>query len=117
MIVIGLILAVVAVAIVAAVVTISTRSKHRNVPVIVEPVREAAAAEPSDDAGAVDTNVTPAPTLQVDPTNKWQPKDGGKADPCGALKRAQDRDASAALIDKLQQKCRATKTPTDPGYQ
>lgn len=115
MLVIGLILAVVAVAIVGAVVVVSTRSKHRHVPVIVETAREASATPaPDDDGGGVDTNVVPAPTLHTEPTNKWQPKDGGVADPCGALKRAQDRDASAALITKLDEKCRATKkAPSD----
>jgi hypothetical protein len=81
--------------------------------VLQEPVREASAAEPEEDAGH-DSTVAPAPTLAApQPTSTWRPKDGGTPDPCGALQRAQDRDASAALITKLQERCRATKKPGD----
>lgn len=115
--VIGIILAVVAVAIVGAVVIVSSRPKHHNVRVVEEPGREAAVTEPDDDGGSVDMNVTPAPTLTVEPTAKWHPKDGGVADPCGALQRALERDASVDLVTKLDAKCRAAKkSKADPGF-
>lgn len=116
-IVIGVILAIVAVAIVGAVVIVSSRPKHRNVRVIEDPVREAAAAEPDDDGGSLEPNVTPAPLLPPEPTAKWHPKDGGVADPCAALQRALERDAGADLVSKLDAKCRAAKKPKpDPGF-
>jgi hypothetical protein len=108
MLAIGIVLAVLGVAIVAAVVIISSsRSKHRTVMPVFDPPRPTATAEPMNDGG-VDTAppVVPAPTLG-DPTSKWKPKDGGAPDPCGALRRAQERDASAAVIKKLDERCRA----------
>jgi protein phosphatase len=111
MLAIGIVLAVLAVAIVAAVViTSSSRSKHRTVMPVFDPPRPIATAEPADDGGAEPAQpVVPAPTLG-DPSSKWKPKDGGAPDPCGALRRAQERDASAAVIKKLDERCRAVDT-------
>ncbi|HVH40905.1 MAG TPA: hypothetical protein VM925_01135, partial [Labilithrix sp.] len=106
--VLGIVLAVVAVAIVAAVVVVATRSRHHAVPVVRERTAEASVANPDDDDAGPEPTVAPAPTLSAEPAPKWHPRDGGAPDPCGALRRARDRDASAAVVTKLQERCRAT---------
>lgn len=104
----GVLLAVVAVAIVGAVVVVTTKKPHHSVSVVVDPPREAAAAPELDDDDASPPEVVPAPTLTAEPSAKWHPRDGQAPDPCGALQRARDRDASAGLVGTLEKKCRAS---------
>jgi serine/threonine protein phosphatase PrpC len=110
--VLGIILAIVAVAIVAAVVFVANRKQHRVVVPLVEDRRDASASKNDDnDGGGAETNVAPAPTLTADPSSRqrWRLPDGGAPEPCGAARRLRDRgDASAAWIEKLEERCRAS---------
>ena len=108
MLVLGLVLAVIAVGILAAVVVLANRpGRHRAVPLIEEEPREAAA--PLEDDGGpdpVEPTVAPAPPLE--PTSKPGHRDGGTSDPCGALRRLRDADASARVLTHLEERCRAS---------
>lgn len=110
MLVVGILLAVVGVAIVAAVVFVANRKHHHIVVPIVDDQHDASTSStPSEEAGA-ETTVVAAPTLSTDsPVRpRWRLPDGGFPDPCRAARRLRDRgDASVALIEKLEERCRA----------
>jgi hypothetical protein len=103
MLVLGILLATVAVLVVAALVIVATRPRRRTVVPYITPTHDASTESP--DGSLIETTIVPAPTLGTDSARgRW---DGGANDPCAALKRARDRDAGAALIDKLTMKCAA----------
>lgn len=107
--VLGILLAVVAVILVGAIVFVATRPhRRRSVTLVEEPRREAGVSD-DDDAGP-ETTFAPAPTLSTQPTTKygWRRNDGGAWDPCASARRARERDASAAVIDRLDEKCRTS---------
>ena len=108
MLVIGIVLAIVAVGILGAVIYVATRPAHRSVvPLIVEPPPEAS-VEPDDDDAGPEPEVAPAPTLAPEPTTKRpHQQDGGTWDPCAAARRARERDAGATTVDRLEERCRA----------
>jgi protein phosphatase len=103
--VIGVILALVAVGIVAALVVTSSQTKHKPTVVVdasalITPPTTATNEEPPP----ADTPVMPAPTLKP-----WMLPDGGLPEPCGAYRRVRERgDASADLLDRLDKRCRAS---------
>ncbi|MDF2697189.1 MAG: serine/threonine phosphatase PrpC [Labilithrix sp.] len=105
---IGILLALVAVGIVAAVIITTNRhGRHHSVPLI-DDRRDAAPAQPDDDDGGPEPTVAPAPPLATEPTTKtWKNRDGGPSDPCGAARRARDRDAAPHAIEWLEERCRA----------
>lgn len=108
MLVLGLVLAVIAVGIIAAVVVLANRpGRHRAVPLIEEEPREAAAAL-EDDGGPDPIEPTVAPAPPLEPTSRPWHRDGGTSDPCGALRRARDADASARVLTRLEERCRAS---------
>ncbi len=105
--VIGIVLAVVAVGIVGTFLILTNRPRHQSVRVVDDhksDTRLEAGAD-DDDAGP-EPEVTPAPPLTPEPTSKWRRQDGG-GDPCAALQRARDRDASGTWVGKLEERCRA----------
>ncbi len=106
MVVLGIVLAFVALALAAAVVVITTRRPHHAVK-LVDDTRDSSIAREDDDAGE-EPPVTPAPTLSVDrPKPTLIPgRDGGMWDPCASARKARERDASAASLEKLDAKCR-----------
>jgi hypothetical protein len=103
--IIGVVLALVAVGIVAALVVTSNEKKHKPTVVIdasaaTTPTVTATTEEPPP----ADTPIMPAPTLKP-----WMLPDGGLPEPCGAYRRVRDRgDASADLLDRLDKRCRAS---------
>jgi hypothetical protein len=101
--VLGILLAIVAVGVLGALIWVASHPKKRAVVPLIEVRHDAG---PTEADGSTETPVptfVPAPPLSADTSHRtW---DGGTTDPCGALKRARDRDASAAVIDKLAQKC------------
>jgi serine/threonine protein phosphatase PrpC len=113
MLALGIVLAVIAVAIVIAVAYLGTRPTHRSVKVFDDD--DAAAAQPTsypdDDAGP-EPEISPAPPLSATEQRRvpfLRRFDGGAAfDPCVSARRARERDASAAVINKLEEKCRAS---------
>jgi hypothetical protein len=106
--VIGIVLATLALGIVGASVASMTRRKHHAVRLVEDRPRDAAVAD--DDDGGPEPTVIPAPTLSTPPSQqRWRLPDGGAPEPCGAARRLRERgDASAALLDKLDEKCRAS---------
>lgn len=107
--VIGIVLAVLAVGILGSVLFFANRqNQHHAVPVVDdrrETQADAAGPDDDDDRGA-DTPVAPAPPLE--PTTKPPSRrDGGHADPCAGARRAREHDASAFVITKLEERCRA----------
>jgi serine/threonine protein phosphatase PrpC len=107
--VLGILLAVVAVVLVAAIVIITTRPHRRSVTLVVDEPRLEAGA-PDNDNASPEPTVAPAPTLSTPPAGKhiWRRSDGGVWDPCASARRARERDASATVIDRLDEKCRAS---------
>jgi len=103
----GIALAVAAVAILGSVIYVSTRPRHKSVPVIVDPPPEPSIAPDDDDTGP-EPEVAPAPTLAPEPTkHPHPPREGGALDPCAAARRARERDASADTVTRLEDRCRA----------
>jgi serine/threonine protein phosphatase PrpC len=99
--VLGILLAIVAVGVLGALVWVASHPKKRAVVPLIVVAHDAG---PEDTDASMETPVptfVPAPPLSASGSH-W---DGGASDPCGAVKRARDRDASAATIDKLTQKC------------
>jgi hypothetical protein len=96
-------LAVVALGVVAALVVMATRPSRRAVVPLIDVHRDAAPPMEEDAGGEV--AVTPAPPLASDQGRRRT--DAGASDPCQALRRARERDASAATIDRLAEKCTA----------
>jgi PPM family protein phosphatase len=106
--VLGIVLAIVAVALVGAVVFVATRPGHRAVPLVDNP-RDASSAEVEVDDTAPEPTFAPAPTLSAEPTSKpVRGREGGTSDPCGAARRAREHDASAATVTRLEERCRAS---------
>lgn len=110
-IVLGVVLALVALAIVAALVLVTTR-RPRHDTKLVDDARDSSLALADDDGGP-ELPVTPAPTLSVErpKTTTLPGRDGGTWDPCASARRARERDASAATLDKLDAKCREAGGP------
>ncbi len=107
-IVLGIVLAIVAVAILGAIVFVALRPSHRRVHIVHDVPREASAGAEDDDAGPEPT-IEPAPTLTAESTGRrtWHHRDGGPFDPCATARRARERDASAETLNRLDAKCRA----------
>ena len=106
--VLGIVLAIVAVGILGAVVYVATRPAHKSVQLIHDAPREASVGPDDDDAGPEPT-ISPAPPLTAEATTK-RPQhlhDGGISDPCTAARRARERDASAESVTRLEERCRA----------
>jgi serine/threonine protein phosphatase PrpC len=115
MLALGIALAIIAVAIVLAVAYLGTRPTHRSVKVFDEDDDDAAAAtktsNPDDDDAGPEPEIAPAPPLLTAEQRRVPLRrfDGGAVfDPCVSARRARERDASAAVIDKLDEKCRAS---------
>jgi serine/threonine protein phosphatase PrpC len=105
--ILGIVLAVIAVGIVAALIITSNRhGRHHAVRLVDDRGLDATVVPDDDDAGP-EPNLAPAPPLATEPTTKPWRRDGGTSDPCGAARRARDRDASASTIEKLDERCRA----------
>ena len=103
--VIGVVLALLAVGIVAAIVVTTSQKKHKPTVVIdaSRPPPEPAATN-DQTSPPEEAPIAPAPTLKP-----WMLPDGGLPEPCGAYRRVRDRgDASAELLDRLDKRCRAT---------
>jgi hypothetical protein len=104
--VIGIVLAVVALVIVGIVIVLTAHPDHRKtVPLVDDQPREAAVATEEDDAGP-ETEVVPAPPLDP-PSKRLRLHDAGTGDPCAALRRAREHDASARSVERLEDRCRA----------
>ncbi len=105
----GVVLAVVGVAIVIAVAWLGTRPKHRAVDVFDD---DAAAStttsKPDDDDAGPEPEISPAPPLSTEkkrvPIRRFDA--GAVFDPCVSARRARERDAGAEVIEKLEEKCR-----------
>lgn len=104
---IGITLAVLALAIVAAVAYVESQPhKHRSVPLVED--KHDSGVGMIEDAGEVPALIPAPPLASPSATAQRWPRDGGTADPCAALQRARNRDAGADLIQKLNEKCAAT---------
>ena len=107
-IVIGITLAVVALAIVGAVAYVESQpKKHRNVPLVEDRHDAGVGMIDPGDAGETPTLIPAPPLASPSATAQRWPRDGGAFDPCAALQRARARDAGADLIQKLNEKCAA----------
>lgn len=108
--IVGIVLALLALGAGIAALVISQRPEHHAVPVV-DDARDAAPAAPQDDDddGGAEPVVTPAPPLvdSAKPLHR-HPPDGGHVDPCRALKRAREHDAGQAALSALEEKCRAS---------
>lgn len=102
---IGVVLALVAVGVVAAVVIKSNEKPHKPTPIVDASLpAPAPPPEPEPEPEPADTPIMPAPTLKP-----WMLPDGGLPEPCGAYRRLRDRgDASAEVLERLDKRCRAS---------
>jgi serine/threonine protein phosphatase PrpC len=105
MIILGIVLALVALVIAGALVFITTRRPRHNTK-LVDDTRDSSVVE--DDDRGEETPVAAAPTLSVEPPKPTliPGRDGGTWDPCASARKARERDASAATLDRLDAKCR-----------
>jgi PPM family protein phosphatase len=101
---IGIALAIAAIGIGGAALFFATRPTHKPVPVVDDDRPRTSPTTEDDDATPAE--ITPAPTLSVEGPHKWS-RDAALADPCGAVKRARERDASGPWLERLKEKCRA----------
>ncbi|MBX3219668.1 MAG: serine/threonine-protein phosphatase [Labilithrix sp.] len=112
MLVLGILLAVVAVGIVIAIVAVANRPKqHHTVPLLVDEPREASVEPEDDDAGddVPEPTLAPAPTLTAEPTSRsWRHRDAGGQDPCAAARHARETDAPESVVTRLEERCRAS---------
>lgn len=110
--VIGIVLAIVAVGILGAILFVATRPAHRSVQLVNDSPPEPPVALDDDDPGA-EPVVAPAPTLSTEPAVKPLHRlgDGGASDACAAARRARERDASARMVERLEERCRARSGP------
>jgi PPM family protein phosphatase len=101
---IGIALAIAAIAIGGAALYFATRPTHKSVPVVDDDRQRTSPSVEDDDRAPPE--IAPAPTLSVEHPHKWS-HDASHADPCGAVRRARERDASGLWLEKLKEKCRA----------
>lgn len=108
MVAVGIALALVALVIAGALVFLTTRRPHHETRLVDDARDASVAAQDDDDGGPEPTAVTPAPTLSVDPPKSTliPGRDGGMWDPCASARKAREKDASAATLDRLDAKCR-----------
>lgn len=110
--ILGIVLALVAVGLVGAIAFFALTPKHRTtVPFNPELGREGGSGPTniSEDLDAGVAVIAPAPTLSTEPKHYQLPRSdgGGFWDPCAALEKARARNAPPATITNLENKCRA----------
>lgn len=113
--VIGVVLALVAVTLVGVGVAVLMNQEKHHSPILLIEAGPTTTSLPSsdEDAAIPETHIIPAPPLSTPEQHhapgkeRWRLPDGGLPEPCGAYRRLRDRgDAGADTLARLEKRCR-----------